>query len=81
VGRDDRLETRMTGKRRQKRIDQAAGDHEQVADALAQQGIENEIHTGCHVSNPRNTPRLNSTGRAPLNTNIKPVLRRSDISF
>ena len=52
MGGDNRLQAGMPGKRRQKGIDQSAGDHEQVIEALADESIQNEISAGSHANRP-----------------------------
>jgi hypothetical protein len=52
MGGDDCLQAGMSGQRRQKRIDQAARNHEQVIDPLADESIQNEIGAGNHANRP-----------------------------
>ena len=47
MGGDDRLKPGLPGERRQERIDQAAGDHEQVAEALLRQGVQDVVGAKC----------------------------------
>ena len=53
---DDRLERRKARERREERIDQPARDHEEVRDALADEGIEEIVGAAGHVGLWRSEP-------------------------
>ena len=69
---DDRLQARMTGKRRQKGIDQSARHHEQVIEAFADQSVQNEIRAGGHADDSCGAP-----GAKPIRKPIRPCPRRT----
>jgi hypothetical protein len=49
---DDRLQSGMPRQRRQERIDQPAGHHEQMIEPLADKSVQNEVATGSHAKGP-----------------------------